>query len=243
MRRLALLAVIPLLLAGCAEPATPPTQDPPETQAELCVSTLDQAQEAAEPIWFLQTSMGDIRLTLFCDKTPITGQNVVDLTEQGYFDETKFHRVIDGFMNQGGDPLTRDESQRDNWGTGGPGYTIRDEFYCADGSVDHEMNNPQYPGRQMREGGPHQACDGQLGLTHHQAGMLSMANAGAGTGGSQFFITARDTPSLDGAHPVFGQVADEESLAVVLAINRVPTDVRDRPLTPVVIERATIVWT
>jgi cyclophilin family peptidyl-prolyl cis-trans isomerase len=112
------------------------------------------------------TEKGPIRVKLFADKVPETVNNFVFLAREGYFDGTTFHRVIKGFMAQGGDPTRT--------GTGGPGYRIRDEF--------HED------------------------LKHDKPGVLSMANAGPNTGGSQFFITHTATPWLDGRHAVFGEV-------------------------------------
>ena len=104
-----------------------------------------------------ETSMGNFKAELFDDKTPITAGNFVQLAQQGFYDDTKFHRVIKNFMIQGGDPLTKDDSKQAYWGTGDPGYKIPDEF-------------------------------GE-GLKHDSVGMLSMANSGPNTGGSQFFIT------------------------------------------------------
>jgi cyclophilin family peptidyl-prolyl cis-trans isomerase len=114
----------------------------------------------------LHTEKGDIILELFSDKTPITVNNFVFLSREGYYDGVIFHRVIENFMVQGGDPT--------GTGRGGPGYTFKDEF------------NPT--------------------LKHDKPGILSMANAGPGTNGSQFFITHVPTPWLDGKHSVFGQV-------------------------------------
>ena len=76
----------------------------------------------------LQTSMGDIEVELFTEATPITAGNFISLAEAGFYTDVKFHRVIPGFMAQAGDPLTKDDSQEALWGTGGPGYTIEDEF-------------------------------------------------------------------------------------------------------------------
>ena len=76
----------------------------------------------------LETNYGTITLELFEDKTPITTKNFMDLAEKGVYDGTKFHRVIKNFMIQGGDPLTKDDTQKELWGTGGPGYEIADEF-------------------------------------------------------------------------------------------------------------------
>jgi cyclophilin family peptidyl-prolyl cis-trans isomerase len=76
----------------------------------------------------LHTNMGDITVEFYGDKAPQTIANFVKLAQSGYYDKTKFHRVIKGFMDQGGDPLTKDDSKQAQWGTGGPGYTIADEF-------------------------------------------------------------------------------------------------------------------
>lgn len=76
----------------------------------------------------LETNLGTVEIELFTDKTPETTQNFITLAEKGFFDGTKFHRVIAGFMIQGGDPLSKDDSQKYLWGTGGPGYEIKDEF-------------------------------------------------------------------------------------------------------------------
>lgn len=76
----------------------------------------------------IKTSKGDIKIELFSQDAPNTVANFVKLAEQGFYDNTKFHRVIAGFMIQGGDPLSKDDSKRDLWGTGGPGYTFADEL-------------------------------------------------------------------------------------------------------------------
>lgn len=76
----------------------------------------------------LHTNKGDITLEIFTGQAPITTENFLKLAKAGFYDDTKFHRVIDGFMIQGGDPLTKDDNQMARWGTGGPGYTIQDEF-------------------------------------------------------------------------------------------------------------------
>jgi cyclophilin family peptidyl-prolyl cis-trans isomerase len=124
----------------------------------------------------LHTEVGDIYVDLFADKTPRTVNNFVFLSRQGFYDGTRFHRVIANFMAQGGDPSGD--------GTGGPGYTFLDEFH------------PE--------------------LRHDRPGVLSMANAGPDTNGSQFFITHVPTPWLDGRHSIFGQVT--EGMDVLLSI-------------------------
>ncbi len=75
-----------------------------------------------------ETNMGTIEIELFTDEMPITTQNFIDLAKNGFYDGTRFHRVISGFMIQGGDPLSKDTSKQNYWGTGGPGYNIKDEF-------------------------------------------------------------------------------------------------------------------
>jgi peptidyl-prolyl cis-trans isomerase A (cyclophilin A) len=146
-----------------------------------------------------KTSKGDFKLELFEDKAPITTGNFIKLAEDGYYNGLIFHRVIDGFMIQGGCPQGS--------GRGGPGYTIQDEFH------------PE--------------------LKHSSPGILSMANAGPNTGGSQFFITLAATAWLDGRHAVFGQVV--EGMDVVSSIGSVPTGAQDRPREDVVVETLTIV--
>lgn len=157
-----------------------------------------QAVQAARRTATFDTSMGTFRVELFDDLAPNTVKNFVDLVRKGFYDGIIFHRVIDGFMIQGGCPQ--------GTGMGGPGYKIPDEF--------------------------------GKGLKHDKPGVLSMANAGPNTGGSQFFITLAPTPWLDGKHAIFGQVAG--GMDVVEKIGKVPTDSRDRPLQKVVINKITI---
>jgi len=126
----------------------------------------------------LKTDKGDIVIDLFADKTPKTVNNFVFLAREGFYDATIFHRVIDNFMAQGGDPT--------GTGRGGPGYRFPDEFHPT--------------------------------LRHDKPGLLSMANAGPGTNGSQFFLTHVPTPWLDNKHSIFGQVKDAASLKVLMAI-------------------------
>ncbi|MDR1314592.1 MAG: peptidylprolyl isomerase [Deltaproteobacteria bacterium] len=144
------------------------------------------------------TSMGAFEVELFNDKAPKTVENFVGLAERKFYDGTIFHRVIDGFMIQGGDPEGR--------GTGGPGYSIDDEF-------------------------------GE-GLKHDSEGVLSMANSGPNTGGSQFFITLAPTPWLDGKHAIFGRVSS--GMEVVKNIGKTEVGRADRPTKEVKINTVTI---
>src|SRR5688500_16547804 len=152
----------------------------------------------ANRVAHMKTNQGDIEIELFEDKAPLTTKNFIDLAEKGFYDNLTFHRVIDGFMIQGGCPQ--------GTGTGGPGYKIKDEFHP-----------------QLRHDGP---------------GVLSMANAGPNSGGSQFFITLAATPWLDNKHAVFGKVV--EGMDVVRSIGSTPTARGDKPLKDVVIQKITL---
>ncbi len=145
-----------------------------------------------------ETNMGNFEVVLATDLAPNTCKNFIDLANKGFYNGVIFHRVIDNFMIQGGDPT--------GTGMGGPGYTIKDEFSSK--------------------------------LLHDGPGVLSMANAGPNTGGSQFFITLRDCPWLDGKHAVFGKVT--KGMEVVYRIGKVATDANDKPLKDVVINKITI---
>ena len=162
----------------------------------------------------LHTSKGDVEIELYDERVPRTVDNFVGLAtgerewedpETGeavegepLYDDVLFHRVIEGFMIQTGDPT--------GTGRGGPGYTFDDEF--------HEE------------------------LRHDGEGVVSMANSGPDTNGSQFFITLEATPHLDDRHSVFGQVVD--GMDVVREIGSVETDANDRPLDDVVLESVTV---
>ena len=160
-----------------------------------------------------ETTEGEFKIRLFDQEAPNTVANFVGLAEgtkewrhpktgerqkAPFYDGIIFHRVIDGFMIQGGDPLGR--------GYGGPGYKFADEFHPK--------------------------------LRHDRPGILSMANSGPNTNGSQFFITLGPTPHLDNRHSVFGEVV--EGLDVVKKIGAVPTGRQDRPVKDVVITKVTI---
>lgn len=83
----------------------------------------------------MQTNFGEIKIELFSSDAPKTVENFIKLAENGFYDETKFHRVIKGFMIQGGDPLSKDDSLKDKWGTGGPEYTFADEIHSNNHNV------------------------------------------------------------------------------------------------------------
>ena len=139
------------------------------------------------------TTEGAFKVKLFAEQAPKTVENFVGLAEgtktgNPFYNGTIFHRVIPGFMIQGGDP--------EGTGRGGPGYKFADEFHPS--------------------------------LKHSKPGVLSMANAGPNTNGSQFFITVAPTPHLDSRHSVFGEVT--EGYNVVEKISNVSRNSQDRPL-------------
>jgi peptidyl-prolyl cis-trans isomerase A (cyclophilin A) len=173
----------------------------------------------------IHTTLGDIKVNLFGNHAPITVDNFVGLatgakewkhprtgevSTKPLYDGVIFHRIIPGFMIQGGDPLGQ--------GVGGPGYTFNDEIH-----PELQFDRPY---------------------------LLAMANAGVrrnpvtgeaeGTNGSQFFVSTVPTPWLNGKHTIFGEVADDESRAVVDAINATPTRPGDRPQEDIVITSVTI---
>lgn len=158
----------------------------------------EQAPKVEPATAVFNTSMGDFEVKLATDYAPETSKNFITLAEKGFYNGLTFHRVIDNFMIQGGDPAGN--------GTGGPGYTIKDEFSSK--------------------------------LLHDGPGVISMANRGPNTGGSQFFITLRECKWLDGKHSVFGKVS--KGMDVVYKIGKTATDSNDKPLEPVIIKKVTI---
>jgi peptidyl-prolyl cis-trans isomerase A (cyclophilin A) len=153
-----------------------------------------------------QTNLGAFEVELYAKECPETVWNFINLAEGrqetdrkgNFYDGLIFHRVIDGFMIQGGCP--------DGSGMGGPGYRFQDEFHAS--------------------------------LRHDSEGILSMANAGPGTNGSQFFVTLGPTPHLDDRHSVFGKVV--KGMAVVNQIGSTKTGSMDKPVESVVMEAVTI---
>jgi cyclophilin family peptidyl-prolyl cis-trans isomerase len=197
----------------------------------------------------LKTSSGDIGLVLDGARAPLTVGNFVHLAENNFYDGTTFHRVIPDFMIQGGDPLSKDQVERERHGTGGPGYQFADEINAASYRLDQtKLSEIVAPGQAQQL--PPEAqqmtvqqfyeAQGYRYTTQVESlplrrGVLAMANAGPSTNGSQFFIiTAADgVPHLNGKHTAFGVV--ESGMEVVDAISAVERDERDNPVTPVTI--------
>lgn len=166
----------------------------------------DYKEEIDRPVAVFETNMGTFEAELYAKECPETVWNFINLAEGrqetarggNYFDGLGFHRIIDGFMIQGGCPFGN--------GTGGPGYRFKDEFDAS--------------------------------LRHDGDGVLSMANAGPGTNGSQFFVTLGATPHLDDRHSVFGKVI--EGLDVVQKIGQAKTGPMDKPVEAITMEKVTI---
>ena len=186
-----------VFMTGCGSSSVKADESPAKTDDKTKTTAQDKIKAKRGTAVF-ETSKGNFTVELFDDLVPLTAANFITLSKKGFYDGQIFHRVIDGFMIQGGDPKGN--------GTGGPGYVIKDEFVKD--------------------------------LKHDKKGVLSMANAGPNTGGSQFFITLVPTPWLDGKHSIFGQVID--GMDVVEAIGKVKTDGRDKPVEDVVIKKVTI---
>ncbi|MFA6597539.1 MAG: peptidylprolyl isomerase [Ignavibacteriaceae bacterium] len=150
----------------------------------------------------IKTNMGTIEILLLDKHVPKTVENFVGLAEKGYYNGIIFHRVIENFMIQGGDPTGTGRGGESFWGK-----AFEDEF--------------------------------NMDLKHETPGVLSMANAGPNTNGSQFFITLVPTPWLDGKHSIFGHVIN--GMDVVQAIGKVATSQPyNKPLKDVVMESVTI---
>ncbi len=163
----------------------------------------------------MKTNKGVIEIELFEDQMPITTGNFIKLAEEKFYDGIKFHRVIDGFMIQAGDPNSKGDNVM-SYGTGGPGYTVQDEFVA-----------------------------GEL-LTNTRGTIAMANTGQPNSGGSQFFINTVDNVGLDfdkephsSKHPVFGRVV--KGMEVVDAISQVEKGERDLPREPVIIESVKIV--
>ncbi|MGD9239476.1 MAG: peptidylprolyl isomerase [Desulfobacterales bacterium] len=167
---------------------------------------INYQEDVDRPIAVFETSLGNFEAELYAKECPATVWNFINLAEGrqetsregNFYDGLTFHRVIEGFVIQGGCPR--------GTGTGGPGYQFKDEF------------DPS--------------------LRHDAEGILSMANAGPNTNGSQFFVTLGPTPHLDDRHSVFGKVI--KGIDVVNKIGSVKTAAGDQPTEPVVINKVTV---
>jgi len=156
----------------------------------------------------LKTNKGDIDIELFDEESPETVANFVGLSKKGFYDGTKIHRVIPGFMIQGGDPLTKDSTNKKAWGTGGPGYTVADEF-------SEDLSNVRGTISMANTGQP------------NSGGSQFFINVADNT-----FLDFNKEP-FTSKHAVFGRVVS--GMDVVDAISALPTAERDTPLEDVVV--------
>ena len=194
MKQLMISLIISLATFACN------AQEEGKVETKQTNQTKEESTEMT--IAVIKTNMGTIEIELFAKETPKTVENFVGLANKGYYNGVIFHRVIDNFMIQGGDPTGTGRGGESFWGG-----KFADEIVPS--------------------------------LKHDQPGILSMANAGPNTNGSQFFITVVPTPWLDGKHTVFGKVIN--GMDVVYAISKVATSKPgDKPLKDVVMETVTI---
>jgi peptidylprolyl isomerase len=194
------------------EPDTP-EMTAPLSPSELNVTNPDNIN-TMNPVAVLETNQGTVEIELYKDTMPITAGNFEKLVKEGYYDGIKFHRVIYGFMIQGGDPLTKDDSQTARWGTGGPGYSIADEHIAGPlltnvrGTISMANAGPNSGGSQF---------------------FINLVD----NTGLDF-----DKPPFSSKHPVFGRVI--AGMDVVDAIGGVAVGAGDRPVEAVVIKKASI---
>jgi len=196
------------LLAGCGGNAAKQAEKEAAKAAADSVAAAEQTQRTmdkiaklpAEPVFDIITSMGVIKVKLYAD-TPKHRENFAKLALEKYYDGTLFHRVINGFMIQGGDPLTKDAANKPRFGTGGPDYTVPAEFV---------------PEHVHKKGALAAARRGDA------------VNPYKESSGSQFYLVQGDARFLDGEYTVFGETI--EGLDVIDKIASVQTDARDCPL-------------
>ncbi|KUI63081.1 Peptidyl-prolyl cis-trans isomerase-like 3 [Cytospora mali] len=156
----------------------------------------------------LHTTLGDIKIEVFCESVPKTAENFLALCASHYYDESPFHRLIPSFMVQTGAPANPSPPENPKGGRSIWGGTFEDEIRPA--------------------------------LKHTQRGMVSMANKGPGTNGSQFFITFDKAPHLDGLNTIFGKVIGDDSLATLAKVEMLEVDKKNRPKKQCRVEKVTI---
>ena len=207
---IAFLLILIVISIGCKNSGSTDKQTENQNQSTEANNTMsqdsllnfDENLGDSTLIAVINTNMGKIEIELFKKEAPKTVKNFVALSLKGFYNGLKFHRVIDNFMIQGGDPVGNGSGGESIWG----GY-FEDEF------------SPN--------------------LKHDTPGILSMANRGPNTNGSQFFITLVPTPWLNGKHTIFGKVIN--GMDVVKAIGKVQTTKPyDKPVKDVIMETITI---
>jgi cyclophilin family peptidyl-prolyl cis-trans isomerase len=213
MKRILLTSIIlasaVALLASCS--CGRGTKEASDAELNDSTKTAMEMKRLEEPLFDIVTTHGTMRVKLY-SKTPKHRDNFAKLVGEKYYDGVRFHRVIEGFMIQTGDPFSRDTSKIDAWGTGGPDYTVPAEF----------VNEYWH-----KKGALAAARKGDL------------ANPTKASSGSQFYIVHDENACLhlDGQYSIFGEVI--EGLDIIDKIATVATDRYDRPYEDVIIERIT----
>ena len=199
MKRIAYILALALMLSGCGQTSDNKNAENSTNKTEIAMNN--------QPIFDIVTTYGTMRVQLY-DKTPLHRDNFVKLVSEKYYDGIRFHRVIEGFMIQTGDPYSREINQINKWGIGGPGYTVPAEF------VDEYTH---------KKGALAAARKGDI------------ANPRKASSGSQFYIVHSEQACapLNGEYTVFGEVI--EGLDVIDAIATTATDRYDRPYEDVII--------
>ena len=200
MKKIVLILAAIVMISSCA--CRNESSQSAETQTEM------ENAQITEPVFDIVTSHGTMRVKLY-NKTPKHRDNFVKLVKEKYYDGIRFHRVIEGFMIQTGDPFSRDTTLASRWGQGGPSYTVPAEFV-------NEYWHKKGALAAARKG--------------------DMANPTKASSGSQFYIVHDENACLhlDGQYSIFGEVI--EGLDVIDKIAVVPTDMYDRPYEDVIIQ-------
>ena len=209
-RILIIMAALTFAVASCGPRGGKGASEAEQADSTATVQTMENKQ-IEEPMFDIYTSKGKMRIKLY-NKTPKHRDNFVKLVNEKYYDGVRFHRVIEGFMIQTGDPYSRDTAKIDLWGQGGPDYTVPAEFV-------NEYWHKKGALAAARRG--------------------DMANPTKASSGSQFYIVHDENACLhlDGQYSIFGEVV--EGLEIIDRIAAVDTDPYDRPLEDVFIDRIT----
>lgn len=169
----------------------------------------NQNKKMENHIVILKTNFGEIQIQTYDSDAPKTTDNFIKLVQEGFYNNLIFHRIIKGFMIQGGDPFCGASKDKGFCGAGDPGYTFKDEL---------NPNTASYK-------------------NGYQKGVVAMANSGPDTNGSQFFIMLENS-ALPHDYTIFGKVIKGQDIVDI--IGNVKTDGNDRPITPIIIQSATV---
>lgn len=194
------------MLALASIISTSPTANTSPSEEQSIPSTPHKIMHAT-----FTTRLGSFEVEFYPDAAPKTVENFITLAQKGFYDGTRFHRVIKDFMIQGGDPNSKDLALQARWGMGDPGYKFADEI------------NPK----------------AEPYLTGYKRGVLAMANSGPNTNGSQFFVMHKDYP-LPPLYTIFGRVTSGIETVDKIANTQTTGSPYDRPLADVVLEKVVV---